>query len=66
MLERFDQLRGLTIDDAFVLADEVQNASTTQAHSPSALYLDPLTLALTLIPTLNLTLTLALTATLTF
>ena len=37
MLERFDQLRGLTIDDAFVLADEVQNASTTQVHTLSTL-----------------------------
>jgi len=35
VLERFDQLRGLTIDDAFVLADEVQNASTTQVHTLS-------------------------------
>lgn len=35
VLERFDQLRGLTIDNAFVLADEVQNATTTQVHTLS-------------------------------
>ena len=35
VLERFDHLRGLTIDNAFVLADEVQNASTTQVTTLS-------------------------------